>query len=354
MTVSQFGGQPDVTSAPTVDFTNYRELLATAILVAKVRLSPMTSRFFDRTPIGPMETAAVLERYPHLIMPLIRIANTVQYGAGIPVTSLSAAAVRLGPDRMQTIAMAFELTRALAEVLRPAGVDVGEFCHQGLLRASLGRAMAMMQDRNSAGAAFLVGYLQDVGRPLIAAAFPDEYRRLRDESEGCPLRFAAMKYHALGMNHIHAGVELLEGARFSKLVIDAIGRHHTNAPTTRATDASLMLWQIGYVTGLAPVGEQVDEIGALAMARRYLPSMPEGTGNPLSRVMRAAGEEYADVADLFAEFIGERAGRGSQFGSAINRDESSPATATESMSRFRNGGREVLRHMPVASPQQSL
>ncbi len=298
-----------MTSAPTVDFTQYRELLATAILVAKVRLSPMTSRFFDRTPIGPMETAAVLERYPHLTMPLIRIANTVQYGAGIPVTSLSAAAVRLGPDRMQTIAMAFELTRALAEVLRPAGVDVSEFCHHGLQRASLGRAMAMMQDRNLAGAAFLVGYLQDVGRPLIAAAFPDEYRRLRDESEGCPLRFAAMKYHALGLNHIHAGVELLEGARFSKLVIDAIGRHHTNAPTTRATDASLMLWQIGYVTGLVPAGERADEIGALAMARRYLPSMPEGTGDPLSRVMRAAGEEYADVAELFAEFIGERADR---------------------------------------------
>ncbi|MBI5761997.1 MAG: HDOD domain-containing protein [Planctomycetes bacterium] len=311
-----------MTSAPTVDFTNYRELLATAILVAKVRLSPMTSRFFDRTPIGPMETATVLERYPHLTMPLIRIANTVQYGAGIPVTSLSAAAVRLGPDRMQTIAMAYELTRALAEVMRPAGVDVGEFCHKGLLRASLGRAMAMMQDRNIAGAAFLVGYLQDVGRPLIAAAFPEEYRRLSDESEGCPLRFAAMKYHALGMNHIHAGVELLEGARFSKLVIDAIGRHHTNAPTTRATDASLMLWQIGYVTGLVPVGAMADEAGALSMARRYLPSMPEGAGDPLARVMRAAGEEYADVAELFGEFIGERAGRGQLLGGMERRHES--------------------------------
>jgi HD-like signal output (HDOD) protein len=286
--------------------SRYQNLLAAAILSAKAKLAPMVPRFLDRPPIGPMETAAVLERDANLQSRLIRIANTVQHGAGIPVTSLSAAAVRLGTDRMQAIAIAYEITRAVADVVRPAGVDIADFCAHSLARASLARAMAMMRDRNFAGQAFLVGYLQNIGQPLIAAAFPDEYKRLKEEAEGCPLRFAALKYHALNLNHIHAGLNLLESCRFPRLITDAVGRHHTNPPTITATDTPLQLWQIGHVVGLIPVGDETGDALSAAIVRRHLPS--QATGDPLARLIRAATEEYNDIADLFEEFAGNRTG----------------------------------------------
>ncbi len=287
--------------------SRYQNLLAAAILSAKARLALMVPRFLDRPPIGPMETAAVLERDANLQSRLIRIANTVQHGAGIPVTSLSAAAVRLGPDRMQAIAVAYEITRAVADVVRHAGVDIADFCSQSLARASLARAMAMMRDRNLAGPAFLVGYLQDIGQPLMAAAFPDEYKRLNDEADGCSLRFAALKYHALNLNHIHAGISLLENCRFPRLITDAVGRHHTNPPTISATDMPLQLWQIGHVVGLIPVGDEAGDALSAAIVRRSLPTQTHSTGDPLARLIRAATEEYNDIADLFEEFVGNRA-----------------------------------------------
>ncbi len=268
----------------------------------------MVPRFLDRPPIGPMETAAVLERDANLQSRLIRIANTVQHGAGIPVTSLSAAAVRLGPDRMQAIAIAYEITRAVADVLRPAGVDIADFCLHSLARASLARAMAMMRDRALAGPAFLVGYLQNIGQPLLAASFPEEYKRLSDEAEGCSLRFAALKYHALNLNHIHAGLSLLESCRFPRLITDAVGRHHTNPPTITATDTPLQLWQIGYTVGLIPVGDESGDTLSAAIVRRSLPTQTHSTSDPLARLIRAAIEEYNDIADLFEEFAGNRAG----------------------------------------------
>ena len=87
------------TNSIDANHARYQNLLAAAILSSRARLAPMTARFFNKPPIGPMETAAVLECNANLQARLIRIANTVQHGAGIPVTSLSAAAQMLGIDQ---------------------------------------------------------------------------------------------------------------------------------------------------------------------------------------------------------------------------------------------------------------
>lgn len=277
-------------------------LSGVAVLLGRSRIAYLSNRLYAAPPPGPVETASVLALNPALSAGLIRIANTVRHGAGIPALNIEAATVRLGADRTRALAVGFECAQSLAAAVGDA-IEFGAFWRQGLVRGCVARALAMNTDRRLASEAFLVGLLQDVGSATIAAAQPREFDRLRQRSEGCPIQLAALEWQSFGLNHIHVGLDLLRTWQLPAIIVDAVGRHHTNPPLSPANSPAMRLWQIAYVAGALPVGPSTAPPTNPSMLLRLVNSAFNIHAGRVSSLIDQAADEYRDIEGLFARYF---------------------------------------------------
>jgi HD-like signal output (HDOD) protein len=267
---------------------------------AQKRLTRIASRLYGPDPAGPMETARLLESLPTLASRLIRVANKVHHGAGISATNLQAAVIRLGTDRTKSLILAHEIAELVGQATQRVS-DTEIFWQTSLTRGSLARAVAIKRNSRVAAMAFLVGFLQDLGVLLIAARQPREYRSLMERSEGCSLRLAILEWQSLNFNHIHVVIALLARLGLPSLLIEAIGRHHTNPPVGMAGAPALALWQIGYLVGAISMTPDSSSAPRATLARRLVSSAFQATGPGIAALVRSAQSEFEDLVDLFAE-----------------------------------------------------
>lgn len=277
-------------------------LTGAAALLGRSRIALLSSKFYVDPPPGPVETASVLGLNPALAADLIRVANTVQYGAGIPVLNIEAATVRLGADRTRSLAIACEVAQTLASACGNS-FDFGDFWRKGLIRGALARALAMNADRRLAGEAFLVGLLQDVGAAIIAAAQPQIYSDLHERGGGCPLQVAVLEWQSFNLNHIHTGLRLLREWRLPSTIVDAVGRHHTNPPLSPAMSPAMRLWQIGYVAGAMPIGSSQTATAIQPLVLRLLRTAFHIQEGAVSALIDQTAEEYRDIEGLFTKYF---------------------------------------------------
>jgi hypothetical protein len=290
-----------MTARTTNNHNAIETLTSTAAFMGRSRIAYLSSKFFFNPPPGPVETASILALNPALSAELIRIANTVQHGAGIPVLNVEAATVRMGADRTRSLAIAHEIANVLAATLGDT-IDVGEFWRRALVRGCLARALAMSADRRLAGQAFLVGCLQDIGEAILAAAEPTTYSTLRERGGGCPLQMAMLEWQTFNQNHIHAGLRILREWQLPKTIVDAVGRHHTNPPLTPATTTPIRLWQIVYIAGAIPIGPAAPTAAHLQFLRLLRAAFNIQKG-AVSALIDQAADEYRDVEGLFTKYF---------------------------------------------------
>lgn len=237
---------------------------------------------------------------------LIRLANRVQHGGGIAVTSAEAATVRLGAGRARGVAIArLFIERAMRKAV--PGFDARTHWQDAIFRGCLARALAMNTTRNLSCMAFLVGILQDGPLPILAAAHVDAHARLRDAAQGNGLRLAVLESQELGFNHIHTAIRVLERWQAPAMVVEAVGRHHTRPPMTRSEQDALRLWQIAYFVGALPIGNaQCDREAGEHWADPAVRRMPRETFGlkiGAQQLMEQARQEFEDVAEFFSMFL---------------------------------------------------
>lgn len=254
---------------------------------------------------GSREIAETIESDPALAAMLIRMANTVHYGAGIPVTNIQAATVRLGTDKIKSVALAFEIAGLAGEV---AGdhFDFEAYWQGCVARGCLGRAVALTCNRRLAGEAFLVGLLQDLCMPVLAEVAPEPYAKLLEESGGCRLRLATLETQLFKFNHIHMVTRLFKQWNMPALLADAIGRHHARPPMQRTADPALCLWQIAYFVGALPLGEEREPTFYDASLTDVLHEAFGISGTAEAEMFRQACQEFRDIEELFRPYIGRK------------------------------------------------
>ena len=284
------------------EFGCIESLCGVAALLGRPRIACLSNRLFATPSPGPVETASVLALYPALSAGLIRIANTVRHGAGIPALNIEAATVRLGADRARALAVASECAQSLAAAVGDA-IDFGDHWRRGLVRGCVARALAMNTDRRLASEAFLVGLLQDVGSVTIAAAQTGEFDRFRQSSGGCPIQLAALEWQSFGFNHIHVAMDLLRHWLLPANIVDAVGRHHTTPPLSNANSPLMRLWQIAYVAGALPVGPSTAPPTHPSLLLRLLNCAFNIHAGRVSSVIDQAADEYRDIEGLFTRYF---------------------------------------------------
>jgi len=192
--------------------------------------------------IGRLER--LINKDPALAGLLLSVANSAAYARYSSTSSTMDAISRLGYSKLKR----FALSQAFAKIFRfgrPAAVWSPTRFH--LHSSAVGMAAELIADAlpvEGAEHAFLCGLMHDVGKLLIAVAFPDHWQRIDSFAVhgGAPME---KEQELLGVCHPELSALASERWKLPHPVCDAIRRHHSpsvesaqSIPLSRLVQAS--------------------------------------------------------------------------------------------------------------------
>jgi HD-like signal output (HDOD) protein len=154
---------------------------------------------------------------------LLRIVNSAAFGVATPISSIQAAVMRLGFERVKGFAMAVSL-KGFLHTIR---IDLLRrlWRHSlacGLVANDLSNACSTSMGHDDL--AYTTALLHDIGRLGLFAAHPIEYAALLEEATGADLR--ERERHAFGLDHCQAGVWLANRWQLGDAIRQVIATHH--------------------------------------------------------------------------------------------------------------------------------
>lgn len=165
---------------------------------------------------------------------VLGLANSEQFGVPRTVGDLEIAVGLVGPDMVQTLAIA-----SAATLLDQRGAGPSTRDH-ALRTACAARRLAVGAGVRPTDA-FAAGLLHDIGELLLLQAEPTRYAALQARFTSHHAQLRAEK-EAFGADHALVGAEHLLDWRVPDVIADAVADHHdpfeTSAPTTLVVAAA--------------------------------------------------------------------------------------------------------------------
>ena len=162
----------------------------------------------------------------------LRLANSSFYGVLRQVGSVTDATTMLGLRTVRAVVTAAALTGSFKP---PAckGFDFMAFWRHAVNTAVSARLLAAEVGADP-DAAFTAGLLHDVGRLVLASAFPERYAGVLAHRVKADIALRDAELALLGIDHAAVGAAVAERWRFPKAIVEVIGNHHTPAACATA------------------------------------------------------------------------------------------------------------------------
>jgi len=161
---------------------------------------------------------------PGLSTKVLRTVNSAAFGLGRKVSDPAHAAALLGRAELESLVLSVA-TRHATPSKSISGFDPNTFWRTASRRAATARLLADRVSPRERGVCFTAGLLQDMAVPLLAAARPDTYGPLVEQSRGGP-GLIALEREVLGMDHAEVAGWLCENWSFPEPLSAAITGHH--------------------------------------------------------------------------------------------------------------------------------
>lgn len=171
--------------------------------------------------LGAGEAAATIAREPELAARVLELARAPLFGDP-PVGSIGEAVANLGVEMVVGLVLA-SYAFALAGDRPAPGLAIAELQHHALQVARTARRLATSPE--VATDAFIAGLVHDIGKVVIATAFPEAHAELvRRHGPGDPP--SALEREVLGVSHAEVGAYLLARWGLPLPVLDAVAHHN--------------------------------------------------------------------------------------------------------------------------------
>lgn len=177
------------------------------------------------------QIAEVIRRDPSLSARLLRMVNSVYFGLSTRVNNIEEAVFFLGLRQIRELSMA---TPVIEEMQQLQQNIIGSLPWKELWSHSLGTAI-LTREILAATALhidddtdYLVGLLHNVGKVVMAYAFPDELSTLVATPAESPTDVARRERELIGWDHARIGADYLSRHQLSEEIVLAV-RYH-NAP----------------------------------------------------------------------------------------------------------------------------
>ncbi|HVU33142.1 MAG TPA: HDOD domain-containing protein [Opitutaceae bacterium] len=173
--------------------------------------------------------AEVIRRDPSLSARLLRMVNSVYFGLSTHVNNIEEAVFFLGLRQVRELAMATPVLEELEQLQRGPSLPWKELWSHSIGTAIMTReilgATALHIDDDTD---YLVGLLHNVGKIVMAYAFPDELQTIVTTTAATPAEICARERELIGMDHGEIGACYLSRHSLSEEIVFAVQYH--NAP----------------------------------------------------------------------------------------------------------------------------
>ncbi len=183
------------------------------------------------------QIAEIIRRDPSLTARLLRMVNSVYFGLSAKVNNIEEAVFYLGLRQIRELSMATPVIEDLEKINR----SNMRLPWRDLWKHSIGSAimtreiLATTSLQVDDDTDYIIGLLHNVGKVILASAFPEEFARVVDDSYPSTAAVCARERELIGWDHARAGGYYLTRHQISSEITDAVTYH--NDPGAAAENA---------------------------------------------------------------------------------------------------------------------
>src|SRR5688500_11664048 len=165
------------------------------------------------------QIAAVIRRDPSLCARLLRMVNSVYFGLSTRVNNIEEAVFFLGLRQIRELSMATPVIEELDQLQQKASPILP---WKDLWSHSIGTAILTREILASTplhiddDTDYLIGLLHNVGKVVMAYAFPDELSTLITCTAADPLAYSRLEQETIGWDHTQIGAHYIARHQLSE------------------------------------------------------------------------------------------------------------------------------------------
>ncbi len=283
------------------------------------------------------DLASAIKQDQGLALKVLKLANSVAYARGIPVSSVDVAVQRVGMAQIRQMVLNLGVMDRFGAGMKGERLNALKFWEHsiacGLIAAELMRSRGGNAD--DVDAAFTMSLLHDTGRAVLAEQLGEVYENVMTTADKLQVPLEQVESRMLGSNHAELIRDLLRRWQFAQHLAEPIAKHHL--PINRMREAGEKIASVIGVLALAdrlahalligssgndavyPVDELMEwlKIDADSIARISATIATQTTDLKYVLLSRAPNTEWPDARRQFASrlltptrplFVGENAG----------------------------------------------
>lgn len=175
------------------------------------------------------QIAEIIRRDPSLSARLLRMVNSVYFGFSANISSIEEAVFFLGLRRIRELSMATPVIEEMQNLHLPTAAQLP---WKDLWAHSIGCAILTREVLSGISITvdddtdYLAGLLHNVGKVVMAYAFPDELLQIAVTPVKDSLAACALEREIIGWDHAQIGAHFLERHKVSDEIVNAVRFHH--------------------------------------------------------------------------------------------------------------------------------
>jgi HD-like signal output (HDOD) protein len=184
----------------------------------------------------------VVQTDPSITSRILKMVNSAYYGLPQPVSSISQTVALLGSERLKLIL----LGAVLGDLFRNINNDdfsIEDFWQQSIKTAIIARHLAMQNAQIiKHDDLFTAGLLHDIGRLVIAAAFPDQLAEVESLKESMGIDAAQAEIKVFGFTYPDVSEALLQKWDLPAMLIHCVKNYRETDHEGRFAIASSIIY----------------------------------------------------------------------------------------------------------------
>jgi HD-like signal output (HDOD) protein len=172
--------------------------------------------------------AAEIENDPILVAKILRVANSVYYGARTTISSIRDAVVFIGTEYIASLVLAIEAFHNVTKSADPQSARaIDQLWHQALRRATIAKMIGKKWPGFEDGdLAYVTSLLQDIGYVVRLAYDRDKYAEFQRVCRMGTMDIFEAEQRIFMIMHPEVGAALLSFWNLPKPIVTAIADHH--------------------------------------------------------------------------------------------------------------------------------
>jgi HD-like signal output (HDOD) protein len=225
------------------------------------------------------QIAEVIRRDPSLSTRLLRLVNSVYFGLSTRINNIEEAVFFLGLRQIRELSMATPVLEEL-ESLQTSSANLPwrslwshSIATAILTREILGSTSFNVDDDTD----YLIGLLHNIGKVVMAYAFPEELKILMTMTAATPEEVCAFERSIIGWDHAQIGAHFLTRHQLAEEITFAIRYHNEpgRAPRHRLFAAAVQVADyLARHSGIDGAFEQITPIEDDAWLANFLQRLP--------------------------------------------------------------------------------